>query len=327
MVEFRERGDRPVEAGPDGARAPDRFATERREIRALMDRAVRDPAFALSPEQEAGLRRAWAMSPNEASGYRPAYAQRLDLPGPDGRTTARDSLRAMPGLTPEAAEHHLTTANLTERPWLRPARDAAPESRRVIATVDQGEGHHLRRHEGAASGDVARARVEGLRDPANADAASRGRADDAFRVGADGTPRRHVCGAEATAIADPDAFATAVARATERPDVKAALVSPVHPTDWPSDIAIPIGDLLGPKGHEHCEGYRLVPVNGSLDEAKQNRAEWTKAQREGRSTDAVKPEARKIESFAGGTIVVAFRPRPDRAGHEIMTMYPTPPRA
>lgn len=292
---------------PGAERLPgaDRYAAERREIRAAMDRAARDPAFA-----------------------QPPYRQSLDreLPGPDGPRPPRESLREMPGLSTEAAERHLNAADLAERPWLRPAMVASEDARRVIATVDQGEGHHLRRHEGAASGDAARERVERLCDPANPDAVSRGRADDAFKVGADGVPRRHVCRDEATAISDPDAFATAVARAMEHPDVRKVLDRTVQPEDKRREVEIPINELLGPKGHESCAGYRLIPIDGSIYKAMDNRAAWVKAQRDGAPTDAVEPTSSKIDTFEGGTIKILIQPRDDRSRYEIMNLFPKPPK-
>jgi hypothetical protein len=106
VAEFRDRHDQPSETpSPEQARRTDRYAEERRQIRALMDQATKDPAFAP-----------------------PAEAPR----------TPRDSLREMPGMSAEVAERYLSAADLAERPWLRPALGASPDARRVIATVDQG---------------------------------------------------------------------------------------------------------------------------------------------------------------------------------------------
>lgn len=198
-------------------------------------------------------------------------------------------MRDMPGVTPDEATRNLATTDLDRRPWLRPARDASPDAQRVIVTVDQGGGHHLQRHEGAASGEAARARVERLHDPAN-----------------------------------PDAFATAVARAHEHPAVRETLDRRPSPGYRPRAVHIPIADLLGPEGHKACEGYRLEPMNGSVHTAQQNRADWVKAQRDGTQTDATEPRSTKIDAFEGGTVLIAFQPREDGHGYEILTMYPRP---
>jgi hypothetical protein len=145
-------------------------------------------------------------------------------------------------------------------------------------------------------------------------------------VDADGAPLRHVCGAEATAISDPDAFATAVARAMGRSDVRAALNQTIRGGDAPPDIEIPISELLGPNGHEYCEGYRLMPVDGSIHKAMENRAAWVKAQRHGDEPGAARPLSNRISTFEGGVIAIVVRPRADGTGHAITTLYPRPPQ-
>lgn len=323
VAEFRDRPDRPERATEPAPERQDRFAAERAAIRAAMDEAMSDPAFALSPDEVADLHR-----PGGDRAAHP-YRQALDtvLPGPDGPKTPRDSLRDMPGLGGDAAERHLGGAELGERPWLRPAGMATPEARRVIATVDLGGGHHLSRHEGAAAGRVARDRVELLHDPANPDADSRAKSEDAFVRGADGAAGRHRCGPEATAIADPDAFATAVARAQERPEVRAVLDAPVGSGGSPPVVEVGIGDLLGPNGHEACDGYRLLPIDGSQSKALQNRAEWAKTQMDGLPTSASRPRSERIGTFEDGTMLIVFQPRADGKGHEVKTLYPNPPRS
>jgi hypothetical protein len=347
MAEFRDRPEPPDqlegEPAPESGRRA-RYTEERAAIRAAMDQAVTEPAFALSPEQEAGLSRARALSPNEAANYHPPSAADLrwingdrdrgvepyrrvldtEAASPDDPRTPRESMRGMPGLSPDAAERYLGAVGFGERPWLRPVHAASLDARRVIATVDHGDGHALHRHEGAASGDAARDRVERLHDPANPDDAGRTRAEDAFAVDADGKPRRHRCGSEATAIADPDAFATAIARALDHPVVGGVLRRPFDPSTKPRDVDVPISELLGADGHEACEGYRLVPIDGSASMAMENRAEWVKAARDAAPTRAVEPSSEKIETFEGGNVVFAFQPRTGRGGYEIMTMYPKP---
>lgn len=340
MPELGHRSaDQPEPAEPPQVRdPPKRMAEERAAIRSAMDRAATDPAFALPPEQESELKRAQTMSPAEAARYEPPsardtgrYATDLDtgLTRSDRPATPRAAMRDVPGLpvvTSHEAAHYLATANLDQRPWLRPAAHASPEAKRVIAAVDQGDGHHLQRHEGAAAGDAARSRVERLHDPANPDAASRGRADDGILTDPDtGAPRRHRCNAEATAISDPDAFAAAVAGSSQHPVVKDALTRPYDPDDKPGQVSLPIAEVLGPNGHLFCEGYRLTPIDGSLDRAMANRAEWVKAQRDGTPTDATGPRSEKIDTFEGGRITIFFKPRPDLTGYEIRTLYPESP--
>ena len=83
MGEMRDRAnqmpDRPSTDRPSVDRpSPDRpenydpgSANDRRAIWAAMDRATKDPAFALSPEQEKDLKLSWAMTQPEAAGYEP----------------------------------------------------------------------------------------------------------------------------------------------------------------------------------------------------------------------------------------------------------------
>lgn len=335
----RGAADQPEPAEqPEKRDRPRGSAGDRAAIWAAMDRAVKDPAFALTPEQDARLKRAWSMSPAEAAGYTPPtardtgrYATDLDAksPGIDGPATPRAAMRDVPGLpaiTAPDATHYLSTANLDQRPWLRPAEHASPEAKRVIAAVDQTDGHHLQRHEGAAAGDAARERAELLRDPANPDTPSHNRADDGFLTDPNsGDPLRHRCNAEATAINDPDAFAAAVARASHHPAVKDALTRPYDPDDKPDQISLPISDVLGANGHLFCEGYRLTPIEGSVDRAMMNRAQWVKAQRDGTPTDALRPQSEKIDTFEGGRITIFFKPRTDETGYEVRTLYPEPP--
>lgn len=80
MGELRDRAgdtpDRPVSDRPatdrlDRSGAYDPGSTnDRRAIWAAMDRATKDPAFALSPEQERELKNSRTMTPAEASGYK-----------------------------------------------------------------------------------------------------------------------------------------------------------------------------------------------------------------------------------------------------------------
>lgn len=291
--------------------------------------AVRLAAVGADGAREAG---------DAVQGFRNDYRERLDteLPGATGPATPRDSMSRVSdsGLVPrvdaEDADGYLFHASHHDSPWLRPADAASTEAQRIIVAVDQGDGHHLQRHEGEASGEGVQNRVETLRDPANAKPESRARGDDAFHTMRDqatgqDVPARHKCAQEATCINDPDAFATAVARALQRPDVCTVLERSYDPDYQPDRVKAFIEELLGPGGHEFCEGYRLRPIDGSAGKAMQNRAEWVKAGRECRLTDAVEPKSDPIDTFEGGMIDVFFKPNTQRTGYEISTMYPNPP--
>lgn len=278
------------------------------------------------------LRLTGKMRIHDSDGPRDPYCYRIHerLPAPDGHgpteSPAQTLRRFRPGeaglpeLTPAEATRYLDETPRTARPWLTPSDRATGDSRWVTAAIDRGDGHFLQRHEGYVIGELARARVERLQDPANVDPVSRAEADDAY------TGKRHWCAAESTYINDPDAFATAYARAVRHPAVRDAL-NRSYDTDFdPPRIAIPIAHLLGPTGHEYCGGHHLRPIDGSLAEARHNRAEWVKAQRYGRQTDSTEPVADKIESFEGGTMLCVVKPKVDQSGYTIGTMFPRPPQ-
>jgi hypothetical protein len=46
-------------------------------------------------------------------------------------------------------------------------------------------------------------------------------------------------------------------------------------------VKLPIEELLGPQGHLHCAGYRLLQIDGDLDAARAHLKEWVKANRRG----------------------------------------------
>lgn len=92
----------------------------------------------------------------------------------------------------------------------------------------------------------------------------------------------------------------------------------------PRPVSLPISSLLGPDGHRHCTGWRLQPVDGSLNLARNHRATWVDARAHDRHADVPEPNARPVETFAGGTIVFAFGPTSARDRYEVVTMYPRP---
>lgn len=120
-------------------------------------------------------------------------------------------------------------------------------------------------------------------------------------------------------------FATVFVKGVEHPDVRRALVTPFEPGLHPEKVAVPIEDLLGPDGYQHCSGYRLEPVGGSMDAARDCRSAWVHALCTGREPDVPKPRCSSIESFQGGIVEFFFRPNRSKDGYEVATMYVEPP--
>ena len=199
-----------------------------------------------------------------------------------------------------------------DRPWLAPARDCSPDVQRLIVALDQGHGHAHIRHEGWVTEEMNERRVRYLEDPAQLDPAKRQAGIDGLKSG----DQPHRCGGIATRITDPEAFATAFARGVEHPDVRAALDSsgPV-----PKPVELPISDMMEEDGHKYCSGWRLDPVNGSMDQARANRNVWAAGDRSG-----PEPSAQPVQTFEGGTVTFVFRPNAAGA-YEISTMYVNPP--
>jgi hypothetical protein len=202
-------------------------------------------------------------------------------------------------------KHHV------ERPWLSVARDCPPEVQRIFAALDQGGGHAHIRHEGWVTEEMNERRVRNLEDPAQLDPAKRAIGID----GLAGGDVRHRCGDIASRIIDPEIFATAFARGVEHPDVRAALRSN---GPRPEPVILPISDVLGDDGHEFCSGWRLEPVNGSMEKARAGRREWAAGNQSG-----PEPQARPVETFEGGTVTSAFR-RSAVGGYEVSTMHVNP---
>ena len=213
-------------------------------------------------------------------------------------------------------------ARQAERPWLAAARDRSPEVQRLFAALDQGGGHGHIRHEGWVTEEMSRRRVAYLEDPAQLDPAKRAAAIDGLK-----SPETfHRCRAASSRITDPDAFAVAFARGIEHPTVRAALDAKFTPAQVPRPVSLSIGDLLGPDGYRYCTGWRLQPVEGSMNAAREHRAAWIEARGQGREAVGPEPEARAAGTFAGGTVVFAFAPNDARDGYEVVTMYPRPRR-
>jgi hypothetical protein len=206
--------------------------------------------------------------------------------------------------------------NATARPWLEPAADAAPAVQRIFAAVDQGVGHAHMRHGPMGNDQMYADRVTYLEDPAQTDVAKR-------EVGIDGLDptTKHHCGREATRIHDAEAFVTAFAAVVKRPEVQAALATPVEATiESPDAIKVPIPELLGNDGHKYCSGYRLE----GGPEGRQARTAWLKARARGEDlTGLPGPRANPIETFEGGHVVIQFKS--NGKAYEINTLFIEPP--
>jgi len=207
------------------------------------------------------------------------------------------------------------------RPWLVVAERASPEAARIIVAADQGGGHGHIRHEGWVTEEANMRRVAYLEDPAQLD-------PDKRRAGIDGLRprgRHHRCADMSSRIANPDAFATALARGTGHSDVRAALSTPYDRRQLPRTVWVPIAELLGKDGHKVCTGWQLEPVAGSVKAAMENRRAWRAAIADGRRPDVPQPRARAVPTFEGGTIAFVISSTRQRDGYEITSLFPQPP--
>jgi hypothetical protein len=255
------------------------------------------------------------------------YAKRFDTPIADDQPTPRDVLGrfapAEAGL-PEVSEAEAAeyiAQNVDRRPWLASAEGCDPPVQRVLAAMDQGQGHALERHEGYADDDRLQRRVTALEDPAQLDADKRAAGIDGCKPG----NKSHKCGMSATAVQDPVAFATMFARGVEHPKVKEALGMPYDPDKVPEPVSISVRGLLGADGHNYCSGYTLEPIDGSFEKARADRAACVEARRtRDLEVDATEPVCAPIDSFRTANTQYFFRPTRDRDGYEISTMYVEP---
>jgi hypothetical protein len=255
------------------------------------------------------------------------FAECLDVPLGEGQPTPREVLErfsptdaGLPEMTEaEAAEY--IDLNADQRPWLAFAKDRDPAVQRVLAAMDKGQGHALERHEGFADDERLQRRVTALEDPAQLDDEKRAAGIDGCKPG----DKAHRCADTATAVQDPDAFATIFARAIEHPDIREVLEKPFDPRTNPPRVAVPIQDLIGPDGRRYCSGYRLAPVAGDVRTAMDCRDAWVESGANGREPDVPEPRAFPIDSFEGGKAEFFFRPTPTRDGYEINTIFVEPP--
>lgn len=261
-----------------------------------------------------------------APGVEP-YQRRLDRPDTRAGDTPREAIR---GFAPDRANLEPITGseseqyvreNVSDRPWLNHAQYVGPDTCRVLAAVDKGGGHLLERHGSTVTPERLEARASRLEDPAIVDDAARTPGRDAFKSG------RHFCGDVATRITDPHALATCFARGVEHPEVRAVLDRPYDLADQPArPVEIPLSDLLGADGHKYCDGYRLDPVNGSMDDASQQRKAWVDAIRHGDQPDVPEPTASRMspDDFRDAVVVFGFRPDNTKTSWEISTMHVDP---
>jgi hypothetical protein len=225
----------------------------------------------------------------------------------------------LPDMSIETAAKYIAE-HRDARPWLAMTDHASPEARRIIAAMDAAGGHAHIRHEGWVTEEANRRRVAYREDPAQLDPEKRSLGIDGLRPNGD----RHRSGDAATRITDPDAFATAFVRGVAHPKVREALERSINSDRRPSEVLIPIKDLLGPGGHRHCTGWRLEPVDENVDKALEDRSKWITKRAEGREPDVPEPQASPLPTFTGGAIVFAFARNDSEKRYEVVTMFPRP---
>jgi hypothetical protein len=225
----------------------------------------------------------------------------------------------LPDMSIESAAKYIDE-HRASRPWLAMTDGASPEARRIIAALDAAGGHAHIRHEGWVTEEANRRRVTYREDPAQLDSEKRQLSIDGLRE----NNQRHRCGEVATRIPDPDAFATAFVRGAQHPKVHAALAAPFDPDKTPDAAIIPITELLGSKGHEHCTGWQLEPVEGSVETARKQRNGWVADRAEGREPDVPEPRAAPVPTFEHGTIMFAFTRIDAEQRYGAVTMFVQP---
>jgi hypothetical protein len=317
---------------PDQADQPERVvpgtSSEVAAGRVRLERRSR-AEYAAELEQE-------TVSGWEHLGFRSRLAKPAD--DPDAGQTGDPRIAEMPdalleaakrfepgraGLPEVSADDAMAYINVRqdERPWLAAARGCSSDVQRVFAALDRGGGHAHIRHEGWVTEEMNERRVAYMEDPAQFDPAKRAAGIDGLREG----ERPHQCRQTATRIIDPGAFAVAFARGIEHPRVRAALEMPFDPDEKPRPVQLPIEELLGPQGHRYCTGWRLEPVDGSMNMARRSREAWIAATDEERASGLTQPSARPVETFEGGTAVFVFGHHSGGGRYEVLTMYPRPP--
>lgn len=258
-------------------------------------------------------------TPHETRERAPDNPQKQDRAS-DTLTRFDPNRAGLPHVTPGDAVRYVETRR-TDRPWLNAARHTPPEVQQVFAALDQGDGHAHIRHEGWVSTEKSQLRVQYLQDPAQLDPVKRANGEDGLLPGR----KKHYCAAMSSAIRDPTAFAEAFARGTEHPDVRQALDTPLGKDyEPPEQVGVPVTDLLGPNGHEYCEGYRLA--GDELKQAASDRKTWLRETQAGERSSVPPPLLVPID-FRGGTIEFRFKVNTTKSGYEVLTMFPEPRKA
>jgi len=253
------------------------------------------------------------------------YRQRVDghwrprkFEAPRAELASLDLKRAgLPDFSIDSAAKYIDE-HRASRPWLAMTDRASPEARRIIAALDAAGGHAHIRHEGWVTEEANRRRVTYREDPAQLDPENRSLGIDGLRQNGD----HHRSGDMATRIDDPDAFVTALARGVQHPKVREALEKAINLGKRPSEVAIPIKDLLGPDGHRNCTGWQLEPVDGSIHKALENRADWVKKRNQGHTPTVPGAQVVPVSTFEGGEIVFAFARNEIEKRYEVVTMFP-----
>jgi hypothetical protein len=298
--------------------------------------AGREVGLGVRPERRSRAEYAAELEQRTVSGWEQLpFGSRLD---PDGAKTEAPNSAETPDVLLETVQRFKPAraglpdvsaddavayidARQSERPWLAAAQGCSSDVQRVFAALDQGGGHAHIRHEGWVTEEMNERRVAYLEDPAQSDPAKRTAGIDGLKEG----NRPHQCRQTAARITDPDAFAVAFSQGTEHPRVRAALEMPFDPDDKPPPVQLPIEELLGPDGHRYCTGWRLEPIDGSMNAARRSREAWITATDEERASSLIEPTARPVETFEGGTVVFVFGHHGGSERYEVLTMYPRPP--
>src|SRR5216684_3708973 len=90
-------------------------------------------------------------------------------------------------------------------------------------------------------------------------------------------------------------------------------------------VTVPIEDLLGPEGYGCCTGWRLKPVDGSMETAYSKRNAWVDVRAKGDKPDTCEPQAAPVPTFEGGVITFIFAGNETERRYQIVTMCPDPP--
>lgn len=238
---------------------------------------------------------------------------------PDSLARFEPRRAGLPHVSKDEANQYIETQR-GDRPWLNAARHARPEIQQVFAALDQGNGHAHIRHEGWLSMEKSRLRVLYMQDPAQLDPAKRAAGIDGLHPG----NKKHYCAEISAAIRDRTAFAAAFTSGIEHPRLRQALETPLDAEhDPPRPVGLPIADILGPEGHQYCEGYRLA--GDDMDAARSERRAWLKETQAGERLSVPPPLLVPVD-FRGGTIEFRFKANAARTGYEVSTMFPDPPR-